>query len=76
MNNTLKVGLFGLGITLSINLAGLLLRSQPATIFFSLDWWATWSPAYLVWSILSVVGIKYEVKRRFELILDQVMNTY
>ncbi len=56
MKKMLSVGLIGLFITVATNLAGVLVLDQPASAFFSKDWWSVWFPLYLVWIILTIIG--------------------
>ncbi len=63
MNNTLIIGLGGLFITLTINLASVLFLDHHATAFFSEDWWSVWFPSYLVWLVLTVIGIGRQIRK-------------
>jgi len=64
MNNTLRLGLIGFGITLVLNLLGIFVSQKPAAVFFSSDWWSTWFPSLVVWLVILVSGIGLELSRK------------
>jgi len=64
MNNTLRLGLIGFGITLVLNLLGIFVFQKPAAEFFSSDWWSTWFPSLVVWLVILVSGIGLELSRK------------
>ncbi len=57
MNTLLRVGLIGLCINLVLNLFGLFVLAQPAARFFSDEWWSVWFPTFVVWVVLTIVGL-------------------
>ena len=63
MNNTLRIGLIGFGITLVLNLLGIFVFQKPAATFFSSDWWSTWFPSLLVWLVILISGIGLQLSR-------------
>ena len=57
MNNTLKLGLIGFGISLILNLLGIFVFKTSAAELFSDDWWSAWFPSHLVWLVFLIIGI-------------------
>jgi hypothetical protein len=57
MNATVRVGVIGLSITLAINLFGLLVLRQAAAQFFTGDWWSVWFPSFIVWLVMTIIGL-------------------
>ena len=57
MKTTLKLGLSGLALMFAINLFGVFVLAQPATHFFSDGWWAAWFPPYVVWVVITIIGL-------------------
>jgi hypothetical protein len=57
MNATVRVGAIGLSITLAINLFGLLVLRQAAAQFFTHDWWSVWFPSFIVWLVITIIGL-------------------
>ncbi len=53
----LKIGVIGASIVLALNVFGLLVLRQPAAHFFSMTWWSVWFPSYIVWLVLTTIGI-------------------
>ena len=61
MNNILRIGLIGLGITLVVNLLGIFVFKTPAAEFFADEWWSTWFPSLLVWLVFTIVGVGVKI---------------
>lgn len=60
MKNThplLRVALIGLAITLVMNLLGIFVFHRAAAVFFTEQWWSTWSPSWIVWIVLTIAGL-------------------
>jgi len=57
MNATVKVGVIGFSITLAINLFGLFVLRQTAAQFFAGDWWSVWFPSFIVWLVMTIIGL-------------------
>ncbi len=57
MNATLRLGVIGSSITLAINLFGLLVLKQAAAQFFTDDWWSVWFPSFIVWLVMTIIGL-------------------
>ena len=51
------IGVVGLAITITLNLAALLVFKKVAAEFFSHGWWSSWFPSYLVWAAFVVMGL-------------------
>ncbi len=52
----LGIGAFGLIQTAMLNLVGPLVFHRHSSVLFSAKWWANWSPTYLAWFTLVLVG--------------------
>jgi len=52
-----KVGVIGLSTTLAINLFGLFVLRQAAAQFFTGDWWSVWFPSFIVWLVMTTIGL-------------------
>ncbi len=64
MNNVLRLGLIGFGISLLVNLAGVFVFKKPAAEFFSDDWWSTWFPSHVVWLVFLITGLGMQLSRK------------
>ena len=64
MNNLLRLGRIGLGITLLLNLAGVFVFKRPAAEFLAEGWWSTWFPSYGVWLVFLISGIGWQLSRK------------
>ena len=64
MNNALRLGLIGFGITLTLNLLGIFVFEKPAADFFADDWWSTWFPSHVVWLVFLISGIGLKFSRK------------
>jgi hypothetical protein len=51
------IGLFGLAITIVLNLVALLFFKRASAAYFSEEWWSSWFPSYLLWLIFAIIGI-------------------
>jgi len=60
----ITTGIGALCVVFVLNLIALFVLNQPAAEFFSQQWWATWFTNYIVWGILTLVGIIRFQKRR------------
>lgn len=56
-NALLRVGLIGLGITLVLNLLGLFVFHRPTAVFFTEQWWSSWFPSWMAWTVLTITGL-------------------
>src|SRR5580765_1927169 len=56
MNRTLRSGLIGVAILVSLNAIGYFVLAQPAAVAFSEHWWSTWFPVYAVCVVLLSTG--------------------
>lgn len=64
MNFTLRLGLIGFGISLTVNLLGIFVFKKPAAEFFSADWWSSWFPSHVVWLVFLISGIGFQLSRK------------
>jgi hypothetical protein len=55
-NKMFCLGLFGLTLTIILNLVAVLALKWASAGFFSDKWWSDWFPAYLVWMTLAIIG--------------------
>lgn len=61
-NQTLFIGLIGIGIQLVLNLLGIFVFHKAAAVFFTEEWWSSWFPSLLVWVVFLIIGLG--VRRR------------
>lgn len=54
----LTVGSIGLVIVVLLNGYAFFVKAQPAAVLFSGYWWASWFPAYLIWLVFIVAGLR------------------
>jgi hypothetical protein len=59
-----KLGVVGLAITFALNLIALFFFKLISAEFFSVYWWACWSPSYIVWLVFAVIGFARAAKNR------------
>jgi len=50
------LGLFGLTLTIILNLFAMLSLKQVSAAFFSGKWWSDWSPGYLLFLTFAIIG--------------------
>jgi hypothetical protein len=55
-NKMFCLGLFGLTLTIVLNLVALLLLKKASATFFQDKWWSDWFPAYIVWLTFAIIG--------------------
>jgi hypothetical protein len=62
---SLRFGIIGLAITVTLNLVGLFLLHKSSSVFFSHKWWADWLPNYIVWMSCLCIGLaSWRFRRR------------
>jgi len=51
------IGLFGLAITIALNVVALLFFKRASAAYFSDEWWSAWFPSYSLWLIFTIIGV-------------------
>jgi hypothetical protein len=59
----MPIGLIGLGGTFILNLFGLPAPHHVGAHFFSPRWWQVWTPNWIVWFTITVIGYGFPAKR-------------
>lgn len=57
-------GLTGLAVVMACNLYAHFVTAQPAAIPLGEYWWLSWFPAYLIWLVLLVAGLRGRARRK------------
>lgn len=60
----IRTGLIGVVIVLVLNLYEHFVNAQPAAIPFGEYWWLSWFPAYLIWLVLLIAGLRGKARRK------------
>lgn len=56
-NQVGRIGLIGLAGTIVLNLVALLILKKTSAEYFSDEWWSDWFPSYIVWLVLTTIGL-------------------
>jgi hypothetical protein len=58
----LRIGVIGLAIVVGLNILGHFALHQPAAVIFTDAWLNAWGPVYVVFLVISVVGVVKHLK--------------
>ncbi|MFK7831434.1 MAG: hypothetical protein AB8B57_16795 [Congregibacter sp.] len=62
----IRGGIFGVVLVTVLNLYAYFGAGQPAANPFHEYWWVSWFPAYLIWLVLLVAGLRGKARRDAE----------
>lgn len=63
-NTTLVIGIFGLFITLALNIVSYFALGYEAANIANEQWTSNWLPSYIVWTVFTTIGLSERVLRK------------